>query len=60
MKLLRCKLCRGEVDIIGNEKAVQKNIKCRKCGFTNDDQKLVTEIIVIKKRNKSPNGNIER
>ena len=60
MKLLRCKLCRGEVDIIGNEKAIQKKIKCRKCGFTNDDQKSVTEIIVIKKRNRSPNGNIER
>ena len=60
MKLLRCKLCRGEVDIIGNEKAIQKKIKCRKCGFTNDDQKSVTEIIVIKQRNRSPNGNIER
>ena len=55
MKLLKCKLCRGEVDIIGNEKAVQKKIRCRKCGFTNDDdQKSVTEVIVIKKRNKNP------
>lgn len=56
MKLLRCKLCCGEVDIIGNERIIQKKIKCRKCGFTNDEQKLVTEVIVIKKRNKNIDG----
>jgi hypothetical protein len=60
MKLLRCKLCHGEVEIIGNERAIQKKIKCSKCGFTNDEQKSVTEVIVIRKRNKHINGDPER
>lgn len=51
MKLLKCKLCRGEVDIIGNEKSVNKKIKCRKCGFSNEnDQKSFPEVIVIRKK----------
>ncbi len=51
MKLLRCKLCRGEVDIIGNEKSIKKKVKCQKCNFTNDsEQKDYPEVIVIRKR----------
>lgn len=51
MKLLKCKLCGGEVDIINNHKAVNKIIKCRKCGYSNNKikSKKVTEIVIIKK-----------
>ena len=35
MKILKCKLCMGEVDIVGNERSICTKIKCRKCGFTN-------------------------
>ena len=52
MKLLRCKSCRGEVEIIGNERAVNKKIKCLNCGFTNADvvDKKEPEVLVIRKR----------
>lgn len=52
MKLLRCKYCRGEVDIIGNERTVNKKIKCLNCGFTNTDavDKKEPEVLVIRKR----------
>jgi hypothetical protein len=49
MKLLKCKLCHGEVDIINNHKSVQKTVKCRKCGFTNQkSNKKSTEVLIIK------------
>lgn len=52
MKLLRCKLCHGEVDIIGNNRAVNKIIKCRKCQYTNvqDKEKNTPEIFIIRKK----------
>lgn len=50
MKLLKCKLCSGEVDIIGNYRSIEKKIKCRKCHFTNEKPKNITEIVVIKKK----------
>lgn len=51
MKLLRCKLCRGELDIIGGERAINKKVRCRECGFNNVDvPKKEPEIIVMKRR----------
>lgn len=50
MKLLRCKVCSGEVDIVGNEHAVNKKIKCTKCGFNNLEEKKKEPIVIIKKR----------
>ena len=52
MKLLRCKYCRGEVEIIGNERAINKKVRCTKCGFTNADatDKKEPEVLVIRKR----------
>jgi hypothetical protein len=51
MKLLKCKLCSGEVDIVGNEKAINKKVKCKKCGFTNGDtEQKFPEVLVIRKR----------
>lgn len=52
MKLLRCKLCRGEMDIISGEKSVQKKVKCQQCGFSNDTSynNQEPEIVVIRKR----------
>jgi hypothetical protein len=52
MKLLRCKLCSGEVDIIKSNKAINKKVKCRKCGFSNLNEKEkendVPDVMVIK------------
>jgi uncharacterized Zn finger protein len=53
MKLLKCKLCSGEVDIVGNEKTINKKVKCRKCGFTNsstESEQKFPEVLVIRKR----------
>ncbi len=51
MKLLKCKLCGGEVDIVANHRAVAKKIKCRKCNYSNLSykDKPMPEIVVIKK-----------
>lgn len=51
MKLLKCKVCNGEIDIIGNERAVNKKTKCHKCGFSTDNEKKEPEVFIIKKRN---------
>ena len=50
MKLLRCKLCHGEMDIIGNSRAVFKKVKCMKCGYTNAAEKPTPEVLIIRKR----------
>lgn len=53
MKLLKCKLCHGEMDIIGNERAIYKKVKCKQCGFSNEshsDPKMPEVIFIRKKR----------
>lgn len=59
MILLKCKLCRGEVDIVDNERAVNKKVRCRKCGFNNVDapEKKEPEVVIIRKRPKNPDTN---
>lgn len=51
MKLLKCRVCGGEVDIIDSDRSVNKKIKCLKCGFSNDDlPQKKPEIVIMKKR----------
>jgi hypothetical protein len=52
MKLLKCKACDGEVEIMDNDKDFNKKIKCLDCGFNNIGETVLKkpEIIVIKKR----------
>lgn len=51
MKLLKCKLCSGEVDIVGTEHSVNKKIKCTKCGYSNiDSNKIEPEIVIIRRK----------
>lgn len=56
MKLLRCKICKNEIDIIKNDRSVNKIIKCRKCGFSNNDQKPMPEVVIIKRKRNNFNG----
>lgn len=49
MKILRCKLCKGEVEIIGSDKTIQKKVKCLKCGFTNETEKKSAEVVIIRR-----------
>ena len=53
MKLLKCKLCSGEVEIIAGERSINKKIKCTNCGFTNETVTHSPEIVVIRKRPKN-------
>lgn len=53
MKFLKCKVCGGEVDVVGNERAVHKKIKCRKCGITNQSESKGPEVVIIRKRSNS-------
>lgn len=52
MKFLRCKICMGEVDIIGNEHSINKKIKCRICEYSNSESisNKGTEVIIIRKK----------
>ena len=51
MKLLKCKLCKGEVEIVGSEHSINKKIKCTQCGFNNLDlDKKEPEIFIIRKK----------
>ena len=51
MKLFKCKLCLGEVEIIGNDRSINKKTKCLKCGHTTAEaQSKGPEVVVIRKR----------
>ena len=51
MILLKCKLCSGEVDIIGNERGINKKTKCKKCGHTSGEQEQKgPEVIIMRRR----------
>lgn len=50
MKLLKCKVCGGEVDIVDGEHAITKKTKCRKCGITSGSETKCPEVIIIRKR----------
>lgn len=55
MKLLRCKLCRGECEIIGNERTVNKKVCCLNCGYTNAEEpaRKEPEVMIIRPRRPS-------
>jgi hypothetical protein len=54
MKILKCKLCRGECDVINYERSINKQIRCRGCGYTNEiahnSSIKEPEVVVIRKR----------
>lgn len=50
MKILKCKLCMGEVEIVGNERAIVKKTKCLKCGHTSEPEQKGPEVVIIRKR----------
>lgn len=52
MKLLRCKHCRGEMDIVDGERSINKKVRCRQCGFNNEEQERKgPEVVIIRRRN---------
>lgn len=50
MKLLKCKLCAGECDIVGGENSINKKIKCSKCGYSNAEEQKGPEVFIIRKK----------
>jgi len=49
MKLLKCVLCEGEIEIIGNFDSVVKKLKCLDCGFQNFKEHKKEPVIVYKR-----------
>jgi DNA-directed RNA polymerase subunit RPC12/RpoP len=51
MKILKCIICNGEIEIVNNDGSIFKKVKCRKCGFNNLSKKIgkYPEIIIRKK-----------
>lgn len=50
MKLLKCKLCRGEVDLT-SKNGILEYTKCRKCGFSKEELlPKDTEVLIIRKK----------
>jgi len=49
MKLLKCKICKGDVDLIGNGHAINRKVKCDKCNNTERHSKS-PEVFVIRKK----------
>ena len=50
MKILKCIICSGEVEVIDSDKSINKKIKCKKCGFTNHLKSKEPEIIIFRRR----------
>ena len=51
MKLLKCKICSGEVDIVGNDHLVNRKTKCTKCGIGSaEPENKGPEVVIIRKR----------
>lgn len=40
----------GEVDFVGNERSINRKVKCRKCGFTNETESKGPEVFIVRKR----------
>ena len=40
----------GEVDFISSEHAVNRKVKCRKCGYSNEAENKGPEVFVVRKR----------
>lgn len=58
MKILKCKLCSGEIDILYSDHPVLKKVKCLNCGYSNAKDvgssplKSKPEVEIIVARNK--------
>ena len=52
MKLLKCKACGGEVEILDSDSSVNKKIKCLDCGFNNTGESLQKkpEVVIMRRR----------
>lgn len=54
MKLLKCVFCYGEVEILNNDRSINKKTRCTKCGFTNaslpEPTNKAPEIIIMRRR----------
>lgn len=51
MKILRCIICNGEVELVTEDRSTNKKVRCSKCGFTNCTTNVKEpEIFIIRKR----------
>jgi phage FluMu protein Com len=50
MKILKCKFCKGELDLISNSRNSVIKVKCKKCGFANFKEIKEPEIFTIRRK----------
>ena len=52
MKILKCIICNGEVELVVEDRSTNKKVRCNKCGFTNCITPNIKEpeIFIIRKR----------
>ena len=51
MIFLICKLCAGELEVIGNVKSINKKVKCGGCGYCNEEPvPKGPEVMFVRKR----------
>lgn len=51
MKLLKCKICMGEVDIVGNDRSINRKVQCHKCNHTTSEpERKGPEVVILKRR----------
>jgi hypothetical protein len=53
MKILKCIICKGEVELVSEDRSTNKKVRCSKCGFTNcttTTNVKEPEILVIRRR----------
>lgn len=58
MKFLKCKICMGEVDLVGTERSINRKTKCRGCGHTNElvKETKAADVEVFHIRKRSPDS----
>lgn len=50
MDIIRCLMCKGELEIVGNLKGIEKKVKCKKCNFTNFATEREPEVTIIRRK----------
>jgi len=54
MKLLKCRVCDGEMELNSDERGVVRHARCLKCGYCGEcagsKEKREPEVVVIRRR----------
>ena len=49
MKFLKCKICENEVEIVGNNRSIKREVNCQYCDPEYKEQDFEPEVIIRRK-----------